>query len=114
MSILFRLSLFFVSIGTLVFVFKKIRNAQMQIDGAVFWIVFMLGLVATSIFPGILMRVSTFMGVESSANFVFLCVTFIMLLKVFSLSLQNSKLKYQIEQLTQLISLKEYQERSNL
>jgi hypothetical protein len=101
--------LFVVSTGTLFFVVKKIRDSQAQIDSAVFWVFFMLGMVVISIFPGIAIYVSDWLGIDSPANFVFLCIIFLLLLKVFSLSLQISKLQYQIQQLTQIISLKESQ-----
>ena len=105
MNILFRLLLFLTSIGALFFTLKKIRKSQAQIDNAIFWILFMLGLVVVSIFPGIVIYISNFVGVESAANFVFLFIIFLLLLKVFNLSLQMSKLQYQIQQLTQIIAL---------
>ena len=111
MNILFRLFLFLISVGTLFFVLRKIRNAQTQIDGAVFWILFMVGLVVVSIFPGIVIYISTLLGVESPANFVFLSIMFLLLLKVFNLSLQASKFKYQIHQLTQRMALNELRQK---
>ena len=107
MTILFRLLLFFISAGTLFFVLKKIRDAQAQIDGAVFLILFMLGLVMISVFPGVVIRISYFLGVESPANFVFLCIIFLLLMKLFHLSMQMSKMQYQIRQLTQTLVLAE-------
>ena len=109
MSILFRLLLLLISIGTLCFVLNKIRKAQAQIDSVVFWILFMLGLVATSAFPGAVIYISALIGVESPANFVFLCIIFLLLLKVFHLSLQVSKLQYEIQRLTQMIALENMQ-----
>ena len=105
MNILFRLLLLLISTGALIFVLIKIRKAQMQIDNAVFWIIFMLSLVVVSIFPGIVVFISDLIGVESAANFVFLCIVFLLLIKVFNLSLKVSKLQYQIQQLTQIVSL---------
>ena len=93
--------------GALIFVLRRIRSAQAQIDGAVFWILFMLGLVAISVFPGIAVRVAALIGVESPANFVFLCIIFILLLKVFTMSLQISTMQYQIQRLTQIVVLGE-------
>ena len=107
MSILLRALLLLISAGTLVFVLIKIRNAQMQIDNAVFWIIFMLGLVAISIFPGIVIYISNLIGIESPANFVFLCILFLLLMKVFYLSLKVAKLQHQVQQLTQIIALEE-------
>jgi len=96
--------LFVVSIGAIVFVLRKIRKAQVQIDDAVFWIVFMISMVVMSIFPNIMIYISNLFGVESPANFVFLCIISLLLLKVFTLSLQISKMQYQIQQLTQLVA----------
>ena len=113
MNILLRLLLFSSSIGSLLFVLRKIRNAQTQIDSTVFWILFMLMLVVISIFPGIVYFFSNLIGVESPSNFVFLFIIFLLLYKVFSLSLQMSKLQYQIQQLTQIIALDKLQEDLN-
>ncbi|MCL1805054.1 MAG: DUF2304 domain-containing protein [Clostridiales bacterium] len=107
MTVFFRLLLLIVSIGTLIFVLGRVRKAQAQIESVVFWILFMLGLVAVSAFPGAVVYVSGLIGVESPANFVFLCIIFLLLLKVFNMSLLMSKLEYQIRQLTQRIALDE-------
>ena len=109
MSLLFRSLLFLISAGALVFVLRKIRNAQMQIEGAVFWILFMLGLVVISVFPGAMIQLAGLLGVESPANFVFLCIIFLLLLKLFHLSIQISKMQYQIRQLTQAQALAEWE-----
>ena len=105
MNTLLRVLLFLVSTGMLFFVLKKIRNSQVQIDSAIFWILFMLGLVITSVFPDLIFYISTWIGIDSPANFVFLCVIFLLLIKLFNLSLQMSKLQYQIQQLTQIVAL---------
>jgi hypothetical protein len=105
MNILLRILLFLFAVGALFFVLKKVRNSQAQIESAVFWILFMLGLVIISIFPGIAIFISELIGIESPVNFVYLCIIFLLLLRVFNLSLQLSKFQYQIQQLTQIIAL---------
>lgn len=105
MNILLRLVLLLISTCALLFVLKKIQKSQVQIDDAIFWILFMFGLVAVSVFPGIVVFVSNFIGIESPANFVFLCIIFMLMIKVFHLSLHISKLQYQIQQLSQIIAL---------
>ena len=87
MNILFRLLLFIVSTCALLFTLRKIRKAQVQIDNAVFWILFMLALVVVSVYPRIIIILSNWIGIESPANFVFLCIIFLLLFKVFHLSL---------------------------
>lgn len=108
MSLLFRLLLFVISIGSLVFVLRKIRRADAEIDSAVFWILFMLGTVVISASPRLIMLAADWFGIESPANFVFLCIIFLLLLKVFNLSLHVSKLQYQIRQLAQTEVLTDY------
>jgi len=105
MNILLRALLFLFATGALFFVLKKVRNSQVQIESVVFWVLFMLGLVIISIFPGIVIYASSLIGIESPANFVYLCIIFILLLRVFNLSLQLSKFQYQIQQLAQIIAL---------
>ena len=105
MSIMVRLSLLFVSTFVLFFVIKRIRKSQVQIEDIVFWILFMFGLVITSIFPNIVISISNIIGIESPANFVFLSMIFLLLIKLFNLSMHVSKLQYQIQQLTKLIVL---------
>ena len=107
MDLLLRILLFITSLGSLIFVLIRIRKSQMQIDNAVFWIIFMIGLVIISIFPGIVTYFSRLIGIDSPVNFVFLCIIFILLIKVFYMSMKISKLQYQIRQLTQIIVLDE-------
>ena len=105
MHILLRLLLIFVSIAVLFWALKKIRSSQVQISSTVFWILSMIVLVIISIFPGIVIFFSDLIGIESPANFVFLCIIFLLLLKVFILSLKLSKMQYQIQKLAQIIAL---------
>jgi hypothetical protein len=105
MNILLRLLLSFISIIVLFFVLKKIRKSQVHIENTIFWILFMFGLVIISIFPQIAVFLSNLVGIESPANFIFLCIIFLLLLKLFNLSLHLSRLQHQIQQLTQIIAL---------
>ena len=97
--------LFFISMGALVFVLRRIRKSQVQIENAVFWILLMMLFVIVSVFPNIVISLSDWIGIESPANFVFLCIIFLLLLKVFHLSLHISKQQYQIQQLAQIVAL---------
>jgi len=100
-----RLLLLIISTVVLFFVIKRIRKSQVQIEDMVFWIFFMFGLVLISIFPNIAISISNIIGIESPANFVFLSIIFILLIKLFVLSMHVSKLQYQIQQLTKIIAL---------
>ena len=73
----------------------------------------MLALVIISVFPRIVIYVSDWIGIESPANFVFLCIIFLLLIKVFHLSLHVSKQQYQIQRLAQIIALNHLQQNSD-
>jgi hypothetical protein len=111
MNILLRILLSFVSLVVLFFALRKIRKSQVYIESTIFWLLFMFGLVIISIFPGIAVFFSNLIGIESPANFIFLCIIFLLLLKLFNLSLQLSKLQYQIQQLSQIIALENAKEK---
>jgi len=107
MSIIFRILLITFSVGALAFIMVKIRSSQMQIDGAVIWIISMFGLVIIGIFPNIVVFASRLLGIRSPANLVFVGVIFVLLLIIFNLSLKVSRQQYQIQQLTQMVVLEE-------
>jgi len=73
----------------------------------------MLALVVVSVFPDIIILISNWIGIESPANFVFLCIIFLLLLKVFLLSLHISKQQYQIQQLAQIVAIENLNKNSN-
>ena len=108
MNTLTRVLLLLISTGTFFFIMKKIRSLQVKIDHMIFWILFMLGLIIISIFPGIAFFLSRLFQIETPMYFVFISTIFILLLKVFNLSLQVSKLQHQIQELTQIVALKEH------
>lgn len=101
MSVVLRIALAVVSIFTCWFVVRKIRKSQMQIDDALYWIFVSGGLVLLSIFPQIATFFSNLIGIESASNFVFLIMIFIVLIKLFFLSLDISQLKHKLKLLIQ-------------
>lgn len=107
MSISLRIILALVSVATCWFVLRKIRKTQMQIEDALYWIIVSVGLVLLSIFPQIAIFFSNLIGVESASNFVFLVMIFVVLIKLFFLSLNLSQLKHKLKMLIQEVALKE-------
>lgn len=73
----------------------------MQIDDSIFWIIISILLVLVSIFPGIAAFFSSLIGIESPANAVFLAIIFLLLTKLFGLSVQVSQLQQKIRVLSQ-------------
>lgn len=73
----------------------------MQISDALYWIAFVVVLVVLSIFPKIAIIACDFVGVQSPVNFVFLAIIFLLLLKVFSLSVHISSLENKLQNFVQ-------------
>ncbi len=105
MNTVLRVLLIVVSAIVVFFVLRKIRRAQLNIDDSVFWILFSAILLVISIFPQIAIWVSEKVGIESPANFVFLFMIFMVLVKLFQLAIDLSVLKHRLNRLAQKVSL---------
>ena len=66
---------------------------------------FALMMVVFSIFPGLADILSDFVGTYSTSNFIFMFVIFILLVKVFFLSLKISQLESRVTELIQQMAL---------
>lgn len=105
MSTVLRVALIIVSVVVVFFAMRKIRKAQLNIDDSIFWVLFSLILLVISIFPQIAMWASGLLGIESPANFVFLFMIFVVLVKIFQLAIDLSVIKHRLNRLAQKISL---------
>ena len=97
MTIQFRILLILVSFLTAGYILRKIRQAQMQIEDAIFLIFVPIILIVLSIVPSLAIVASKIIGIESPANFVFLSMIFILLIKVFTLSIKISQVEHKLE-----------------
>jgi len=105
MSTELRILLIIASVIMVTAVVLKIRKSKFQIHDGLFWFLLSLLLLVLSIFPQIIIRVSTLLGVESPANFVFLCILALMLIKNFLLSTKISLLEYKLVELSQRVAI---------
>jgi hypothetical protein len=105
MSDILRILLIVFSIGVFFFVFKKIRKAQLNIDDSIYWILFAVFLLVLSVFPQIAIWTSNLLGIESPANFVFLCMLFVIIIKLFQVSIELSVHKHRLNHLVQKLAL---------
>ena len=105
MSLALRIVLIVVSVLVSFYALRKIRKAQLNIDDAFYWIVVSVILLVMSIFPVVPEFLSSLIGIESPANFVFLIMIFLAFVKIFSLSIEFSVQKYRLNRLIQKIAL---------
>ena len=106
-SIGFRAILIMISILTLSYILKKIRDAKLEIEHALFWLGFAGIIFILSIFPSCVYWLTDLLEIQSPVNFVFLAIIFILIIKDFSTTLQLSKLENKVKNLTQEIALRE-------
>lgn len=112
MPLYLRIFLIAVSVIACFYIIKKIRKSQMRIEAAISWVFFSFVILIISIFPQIVTTVSSWLGIQSPANFVYLIVLIITLGTVFSLSIKLSQLEYKISILTEEIAIAKNREMS--
>ncbi|MBQ0004019.1 MAG: DUF2304 domain-containing protein [Treponema sp.] len=103
------LQVFMISVTILfsLYVTSTIRRSKVKIDYTFFWIVLSLVMIITSIFPQIGFWGADLFGFVTPFHFVITVAFFFLFYKVFTLSLQMSKMQDSIEKLTQTIALRE-------
>lgn len=107
MSLVLRIVLIIVAVLSCLFVLRKIRKAQMRIEDTLFWLVISFGILILGIFPQIAYWLSDAIGIMSPVNFVFLVFVFLLLFKVFILTVQVSQQQEKIKNLIQHIAIYE-------
>lgn len=105
MTVMLRAVLIVVSVLLTFFVIKRIRQSRVKIEDAIFWVMVSFLLVILSLFPDLAYFLSRLAGTQSAANFLFLFVIFLLLVKVFSLSLKLSQLESRVTELVELLAL---------
>ena len=105
LSPILRIALIIVSFLVVAFVLRKIRKTQLDIDDAIYWIIASALLLLLSIFPGIAIWVADLHGIQSAANFVFLFMIFVVLIKLFNIAIDVSIQKQRLNRLIQRLAL---------
>ena len=113
-SVVFRLVLIICSLLTVVFIIRKIRQSKVQINYAIFWILFSVCLLIFSLFPEISISLARILGIYSSTNFIFLVILFAVIIKLFFNTIEISNLEYKIKELSQKIAIDEKKYKDNI
>ncbi len=110
----FRIILIIVSILTFWYMMRKIRKSQVQIEDSLFWIAVSICFITISIFPELAEFMANLLGIGSTVNFVFLAIIFILLMKVFFMSIKISQLESKLHTLIQKFAIEEKDIRDTL
>ncbi len=94
-----------VSLTSIIIMIIKIRSKQFHIDDSLFWIGSAGTLLLISIFPNIAFFWSAMLGIKDPTNLVFLIVLFIVIAKIFFLTIESSIQKHRLNTLVQKLAL---------
>ena len=107
MTPVFRIILIVVSLLTTFYILKKIRQSKLQIEYAIFWILFAGVLIVFSLFPWLVSMFTRLIGIQLPVNFIFLFFIFVLLVKMFLMTIELSALENKVKDLTQELALEE-------
>ena len=107
MTPVFRIILIVVSLLTTFYILKKIRQSKLQIEYEIFWILFAGVLIVFSLFPWLVSMFTRLIGMQLPVNFIFLFFIFVLLVKMFLMTIELSALENKVKDLTQELALEE-------
>lgn len=107
MSFMLRVALIIVSVVTTLMIMRKIRKEKMMIEDSLFWIGFSFMLIVFSIFPQIVFKMSELVGTQAPANFIFLFIIFVLIVRMFQMSMKISQLESKLKDLVARIAIDE-------
>lgn len=107
MTMKLRIALILVSVATFYLIIRKIRQSKVEIESAIFWILLAMVLVVYSIFPQVADFCSQVLGIYATTNFLFLFAIFILIVKVFYMTIHISQLESRLKELVQQMALEE-------
>lgn len=107
MSLVLRIVLVVGSLLALWVVINRVRNKKIRIADSVYWVVCAVLMIIFAVFPGIAFFFAGLLGFLSPSNFVFCMIIVLMLVKLFNMACDISKLTDKVEQLAQELALHE-------
>ncbi len=106
MTPIFRILLIVVSLITTYYILKRIRQSKLQIEYAIFWILFSGVLIVFSLFPWLVSMFTRLIGMQLPVNFIF-----VLMVKLFFMTIELSTLENKVKDLTQELALEEKERR---
>lgn len=113
MSLLFSATLLIGALLTFGLILRKIRKAEVTIADSTFWFLFALSLVLMGVFRQIPFFFADLFSIESPANFVFVYVIAVLVIREFYATVEVSQLRAKVRNLVQNQALTDAQERAN-
>ena len=108
MSSTLRVLLAVASIVTVAWSLSKIRKFKVKMEDAIFWTFFAGVLLIMAIFPEVSFALSRVLGFISPANLVFLVIIFLLIEKIFTISIMVSQLEEKVSVLSAELALRSH------
>lgn len=105
MPIELRIILIMSSVLMLIYMIKKVKKSKLQIEYTVFWIIFGLLLIVISLIPQIMYFVADIIGIQSPVNLVLTFIIFILVIKMFFMTIEISQLEAKVKELVEEMAL---------
>ena len=112
MSLLFSATLLIGALLTFGLILRKIRKAEVTIADSTFWFLFALSLVLMGVFRQIPFFCAELFSIESPANFVFVYVIAVLVIREFYATVEVSQLRAKVRNLVQNQALADVRERA--
>lgn len=106
MSGTMRILLLLSAVTTAGWILHKIRKSKVKMEDSIYWLFFAGVLMILGLFPELTYFLCDMFGVQSPANLVFLVMIFLLLEKIFTLSIIVSQLEDKITVLTAEMALR--------
>ncbi len=107
MSLILRILLIIFAVGTFVYVVCKLRKEEMQITDIFIWFTMSVVVAVMSFFPGVIMKVAEWIGVQSPVNFVYLVFIFFLIIICFYLTIRIARLEERAKRIIEEYALRE-------
>lgn len=107
MTLELRIVLIVVSVLTTLLIMGKIRQSELQIEDSMFWIGLSAILILFSVFPQTAALLASLAGTYTTSNFIFLAIIFLLMVKLFYMTLKMSQLESKVKELVQEMALAE-------
>lgn len=111
MTVMLRVCLIVASVLTMLGIMHKIRRSKVRIEDSIYWVLFAIILIVFSVFPQVAYLLSDLVGTYSPSNFIFTLVIFLLLIKIFSMTVRLSQLETKLQELVQKIALDEVRQK---
>lgn len=108
MSMILRMLLLIAAVVTVFWILHKIRKFKVKMEDAIFWMVFAVILLILGAFPELSYALTDMLGMVSPANLIFLVIIFLLLEKVFTLSILVSQLEEKVSVLSAEVALRSH------